>query len=331
MLDGGGNLYGTTKVGGLTDHGTVFMIDPSGHEKVLHSFGQVGIDGWYPLCALVGDGAGNLYGTASEAGKFLDGTVFTISAARTGKILHSFKGSDGANPLAGLIRDSESNLYGTVSEGTSSFGAVFKVDQNGVETTLHRFRGVPGDGESPQTALVRDSAGNLYGTTNYGGRSNLGTVFKVTSSGVETVLYNFTGGTDGKFPSGLVRDSGGNLYGETVQGGLFGFGAIFKVDTNGVLTTLYSFKNQGDGSTPAGGLARDAQGNLYGTTEFGGSGQGTVFKLDPRGIETVLHSFAGSDGAYPITGVTIDRSGNLYGTTFSGGTSDGGTVFKLTP
>lgn len=334
VLDRKGNLYGSTSIGGLTDHGTVFMVDPSGNEKVLHSFTQAGTDGWYPMCTLVADSVGNLYGTTSQLGKFFDGTVFKVSTAGSGTVLHSFKGPEGALPLAGLVRDSAGNLYGTVSAGAAGFGAVFKLDQNGVETVLYSFSGESNDGRGPQTALVRDSAGNLYGTTNYGGTSNVGTVYKVTSSGMETVLHSFTGGSDGEFPSRLTLDSGGNLYGETEQGGLLGFGAIFKVDTNGVFTTLYTFKNQGDGAIPAGGLIRDSQGNLYGTTQGGGSGQrGTVFRLDPTGTETVLHSFAGppTDGAYPATGVTMDPSGNLYGTTNFGGTADGGTVFKLTP
>lgn len=154
-----------------------------------------------------------------------------------------------------------------------------------------------------------------------------------------TLLYTFTGGTDGRTPvGGVILDAAGNLYGTTSEGGNFacsqGCGTLFKVDGVGNETVLYSFAGTGagDGEYPNAALVRDAQGNLYGTTEGGGgSGYGTVFKLDTTGKETVLHSFsrAGADGAFPLGGVVRDDQGNLYGTTEVGGTSNCGTVFKL--
>jgi uncharacterized repeat protein (TIGR03803 family) len=185
--------------------------------------------------------------------------------------------------------------------------------------------------------LVRDAAGNLYGTTGGGGFSN-GVVFKLDTTGKETVLHRFSG-TDGRFPSGgLVRDAAGNLYGTTSSGGAFGWGSVFKLDTTGKETVLYSFTGGTDGSEPSAGLIRDAAGNLYGTTVSGGTSPfpyGVVFKLDPSGKETVLYTFTGgADGGFP-SGLIRDAAGNLYGTAGGGGSpacgaeNGCGVVFKV--
>jgi uncharacterized repeat protein (TIGR03803 family) len=210
--------------------------------------------------------------------------------------------------------------------------------------------------------LILDSAGNLYGTTIRGGTSNLGTVFKVTKTGKETVLYNFwsvASCADGEFPNGgLVRDADGNLYGTTALGGNPAFcgegcGIVFKITKTGKETVLYNFcsiANCADGAFPVGGggtfpdewLVLDTAGNLYGTTPTGGDiafcaddrGCGTVFKVDKTGKETVLHSFCSdvkcADGSYPFVGLVQDAAGNLYGTTIEGGKHvHYGTVFKV--
>jgi uncharacterized repeat protein (TIGR03803 family) len=221
---------------------------------------------------------------------------------------------------------------------------------------LHSFTNSP-DGAFPFAGLLRDAASNLYGTTDGGGTFNTGTVFKLDTSGNETVLYSFKGGSDGAFPSaGLVMDATGNLYGTTSHGGSggcsfsSGCGTVFKLDAAGNETVLYSFKGGSDGGVPVAGLIMDAAGNVYGTTQNGGSGGGcsfgcgTVFKLDTAGNETVLHSFTGSpgDGGRPVAGLIMDTAGNLYGTTAEGGSgtctvingipvSGCGTVFKLDP
>jgi len=202
-------------------------------------------------------------------------------------------------------------------------------------TVLYNFTGSP-DGASPTGSLIQDSAGNLYGTTYYGGASNNGTVFKVDTSGTETVLYNFcsvSNCADGANPSGsLIQDSAGNLYGNASGGGANLFsGVVFKVDTSGTETVLYNFcsvSNCADGANPSGRLIHDSAGNLYGTTYYGGdffgcnvgSGCGVVFKLDTSGTETVLHTFTYTDGTDPDAGVIMDAKGNLYGDTTFGGT-----------
>jgi uncharacterized repeat protein (TIGR03803 family) len=315
----------------------------------LYNFSGQGADGGYPSSSLIADKAGNLYGTAHLGGAHNKGVVFKVD--RTGKetVFYSFTGTagDGSIPQGTLVRDAAGNFYGTTYSGGDltcsngqGCGTVFKLDATGNETVLYRFRGYPVDGESPPAGVIRDAAGNLYGTTYGGGAFAAGIVFKLDATGQETVLYNFTLGVDGGWPlAGLVRDKAGNLYGTASGGGNVpcgGCGVVFRLDSADHETVLYSFTGGADGSTPHGGLIRDGAGNLYGTTAFGGSttacngnGCGTVFKLDPTGHETILHSFTGNDGEEPWAGVVRDGLGNLYGTTSLGGAYTYGTIFKL--
>ena len=198
--------------------------------------------------------------------------------------------------------------------------------------TLHSFTG--DDGAHPQADLIADPAGNLYGTTPFGGAVGQGTVFRLDSYGTVTVLYSFTGGSDGAAPvAGLIADAAGNLYGTASRGGTGTFccGTVFQLDSSGTLTVLHSFTGGSDGGTPQAGLIADAAGNLYGTTSSGGAGYGTVFQLTPSGDLMVLHSFTLSDGTYPHAGLIADAAGNLYGTTLDGGAFGYGTVFQLAP
>ena len=325
-----------------------------GTYEVLHTFTNTP-DGGHPTSGLLRDTLGNLYGTTSAggiqnfsacpSGYNYCGVVFKIDSAGNETVLYSFKGQpDGATPIAGLIQDSGGNLFGTTTDGgTSGEGAVFKLDTTGKESVVYSFAGTP-DGSHPQTGLVQDPAGNLYGTTRNGGTNNSGTIFKLDSSGNETVLHSFTGGADGSYPNDLLLDSAGNLYGTANSGGLqnciflrnvsgkTGCGTVFELTASGAFTVLHSFQSDvgPDGARPLGGLIADAAGNLYGTTEFGGQpdcsvsspgsnpktiGCGTVFKLDKTGAESVLHSFVITDGWFPVAGLATDSSGNLYGTT----------------
>jgi len=318
---------------------------------VLHSF-KGGTDGADPVASVILDKAGNLYGTTESGGPFSSGTVFKVDKTGKESVLYSFSGgADGAIPLAGLVRDSAGNLYGTTEHGGDltcgsgvGCGTVFKLDKTDKETVLYSF--INGaDGSEPVAGVILDKAGNLYGTTQYGGPFSSGTVFKVDTTGKETVLYTFTGGRGGKdgyFPEGLIGDAAGNLYGITQFGGNFSFGTVFKLDGTGKETVLYRFTGGADGVYPAAGVIADAAGNLYGTTQYGGSvncfgdGCGTVFKLDKTGKETVLYSFTGgTDGASPVAGLVRDSAGNLYGTATFGGDplcSGGcGVVFKIAP
>jgi uncharacterized repeat protein (TIGR03803 family) len=194
--------------------------------------------------------------------------------------------------------------------------------------------------------LIRDRAGNLYGTTFYGGRGcglGCGVVFKLSTTGKLTLLHTFTGTPDGQGPhAGLIRDATGNLYGSTSFGGTHGWGTVFKLDKTGKETVLYSFTGGADGGRTRGsGLIRDPAGNLYGATFSGGSGScpdrgygagcGVVFKVSKTGKEIVLHQFTGADGAQPRATLLRDAAGNLYGTTLYGGANGRGEVFKIAP
>jgi uncharacterized repeat protein (TIGR03803 family) len=345
ILDPQGNLYGTTMIDGAYSYGTVFRLSPDGKETVLHSFTGTGGDGTNPVAPLTRDAAGNLYGTTEYGGLFGGacgpngcGIVFKVDPAGKETVLYRFTGTegDGTNPWQGVVRDAAGNLYGTTAEGGDyGGGTVFKINSTGHETILHSFNddSYYDDGSFPAYgSLVRDAQGNLYGTTYAGGQWYLGIVYKIDSSGTESILYNFSG-SDGMLPYGtLVRDTAGNLYGTTYLGGAFGDGIVFKLDTNNAETIVHSFGASGDGVPPSAGLIADRSGNLYGATEYGGSSSfGTVFKLDASWEETILHNFSGKDGSAPALGLVRDSKGNLYGTTQYGGAYGGGVVFRVTP
>jgi len=338
VRDSAGNLYGTTNGaysdapgGGAHNAGVVFKIDNCGHETLLYDF-TGGDDGGSPN-GVVLDSAGNLYGTTSGGGASGAGVVFKVDKSGHETVLYTFTGgTDGGSPNV-VIRDSKGDLYGTTSSGgASGAGVVFKVDKSGHETVLYSFTG-EADGGQPFGDVALDSAGNFYGTTNIGGKSDSGVVFKVDTSGHETVLYTFSGGADGANPNGVIRDLQGNFYGTTSSGGgASGAGVVFKIDTSGHETVLYSFTGGDDGGYSDAGVIRDSKGNLYGTTNSGGAlNSGVVFKVDRFGHETVLHTFKrGLDGNQPDNaGVILDSEGNLYGTTAFGGVGNAGVVYRL--
>lgn len=271
--------------------------------------------------------------------------------AGTYSLLYSFKcAPDGESPESGLIGDSSGNLYGTTTRGGytanngDSYGIVFKIAPDGTESVLHRFVGRPSDGGFPSTgSLALDAAGNLYGATGGGGSAGYGTVFKLTPTGTETILYSFCQQShcaDGSGPVGVVLDSSGNLYGATEGGDPRNDGIVFKLTPSGKETVLHSFGAVStDGRTPTSNLAQDSSGNLYGTTENGGTyNAGTIFEVAPSGgsgDDSIVHSFMGypSDGKFPYGGGFLrDASGNFYGVTLYGGPYLGyGMVFKFTP
>jgi uncharacterized repeat protein (TIGR03803 family) len=301
-------------------------------------------------------------------------------AASNERVLHSFTdGAGGAIPMANLISDKAGNLYGTTFEdGVYNSGTVFELTKGAnrawTETVLYSFCSLSGctDGAFPYYSnLVFDAAGNLYGTTFEGGASGTncnglgcGTVFELTPSmngtWTETVLYSFSGGTDGKQPYyAPTIDAAGNLYGTTQTGGNlstcdgFGCGLAFELTpgANGqwAETVIYNFcsaSNCSDGADPSSGLIFDAHGNLYGNASGGGNGAGVVFRLargNGQWTEQVLYSLCNvrdcTDGAVPLGGVIFDDAGSLFGTTWAGGEPKNrcshqggcGTVFELTP
>jgi uncharacterized repeat protein (TIGR03803 family) len=196
---------------------------------------------------------------------------------------------------------------------------------------LYFFAGpVAGDGSFSEAPLI-DVNGTLYGTTAYGGTSGFGTVFSLSPSGTENVLYSFEGGSDGDQPEAGLTNVSGTLYGTTESGGANGIGTVFAITNTGTETVLHSFGGSGDGNTPVAGLV-NVNGTLFGTTLYGGAqGAGTVFSISTTGKEKVVYGFArGTDGGQPEAAL-IDVKGMLYGTTYNGGLNAFGTVYRVSP
>lgn len=322
-------------------------VDPS--TSYTDSTVQAGKTYYYVTTAVNSDGTQSAYSNQSEAS-------IPNGGPGSENVLYNFNGGSDPNlPYAGLVSDKAGNLYGTTEfGGTYNQGTVFEITPNSngswAESILYNFTGSE-DGAQPYSSLVFDSSGNLYGTTNFGGSMNCnlgcGTVFKLApSSGgwTESVLYTFTGDSDGREPSARLRfDSAGNLYGTTLLGGNIGSvcssgcGTVFKLthgSSSWTESVLYAFEGGSDGASPYDGLTFDAAGNLYGTASAGGaSGYGAIFKLAPGSsgwTESVLHPFTGgNDGEYPYGDLILDAAGNLYGTAYQGGTPGYGIVFEV--
>jgi uncharacterized repeat protein (TIGR03803 family) len=336
IQDKAGNLYGTTHLGGADNAGTVFEVAPDGTETVLYAFGDDS-DGGYPTAGLVRDSVGNLYGTTYGGGSG-DGVVFKLAADGAETVLHAFTGGDdGANPLGGLIEDKAGNLYGTTTYGgPTGDGTVFKIAADGSETVLYAFTG-GADQANPVASLIRDSAGNLYGTTCSGLGGQYGTVFEISKKGSYATLHAFDGADDGEcLQAGLFEDSSGNLYGTTTYAGSGGAGVVFELAPDGAETVLYPFTGGKDGGYPVSNLVQDKSGSFYGTTEGGGAdgggvnGPGVVFKLATDDTESALYKFKGTnDGANPEAGLIAGKGKTLYGTARNAGADGAGVVFRL--
>jgi uncharacterized repeat protein (TIGR03803 family) len=278
-------------------------------------------------------------------------------AAWTETALHVFGSvGDGSIPYAPVASDPAGNLYGTASDGgAGGYGIVFKltpgaaVGARWTETALHSFTG-KADGSLPVAGVVLDAAGNVYGTTEYGGALANGVVFELkrpetaTGGWTESILHSFDPGADGmQCTAGLVLDATGNLYGTASTGGPANNGTVFKLarpsdgHSTWTMIVLDEFLDPSDGINPATGVILDKAGNLYGTSTRGGVSQaGTVFELSPSAggkeawTKTVIYSFSGrADGTSPRS-LTLDDAGNLFGVTSEGGATGHGTVFKLT-
>jgi uncharacterized repeat protein (TIGR03803 family) len=359
VLDGEGNVYGTTSAGGTNGYGIVFELTPGPDatwgETVLYSFPAFSGDGERPT-GLVLDANGNLYGTTQNGGAYRDaGIAFELTRGSwIETVLYNFCSksgcSDGGEPQASPIWDSAGNLYGTD-------GAVFELSpgsEGWTETLLHTFSYQNDGGGLASTGVTMDANGNLYGTSLAGGSNHTcgggcGTAWELhrmsDAKWKEHILHEF-GNDDMSSPGGpLVLDRAGNLYG-IAQQGFNGGGAIYRLKPYGHhgnwwATILYSLTGGEDGDFPTGSLVMDGAGNLYGTAGYGGDlscdapyGCGVVYELAKAGGKwkyTVLHRFTGSDGAIPDAQLVFDSKGNLYGVTEAGGASGNGVAFELTP
>ena len=308
-IDAAGDLFGTTNEGGgASNAGTVFEIQKTGAgyasaPTTLVTF--TGADGQNPEGSLTVDAAGNLLGTTFSGGANGDGTVFEIAKTGSGyaampTTLVSFTGADGKNPQAALITDAAGDIFGTTAlGGADGDGTVFEIKKTrsgyaSAPTILVSFTG-GGAGSFPQSSLVADAAGDLFGMTQNGGQGAVGTVFEIKKTqhgyaSAPTILVSFTG-KNGKYPEGsLIIDAAGNLFGETITGGTHEGGVVFEIAKTGsgyakAPTVLVNNFSLSLGAAPSGGLMADAAGNLFGTTQVGGSqNDGTVFEITGSGF-----------------------------------------------
>jgi uncharacterized repeat protein (TIGR03803 family) len=337
-----GYLYGAASAGGSGKAGTLFKISTAGGTPtVIHTFD--GSDGSEPYAAIIPSADGTaFYGLAYTGGSEGYGTAFEVTNDGSSfSVLHNFvspAGGDGVSPNAPVSIYGNS-LYGTTSSGAANGnGAAFSMNLDGSGYQfLHSFTNGNGDGYYSEAALLKASDGFLYGTTDEGGTSGGGTVFKVSADGsVYSVLWSFTNGPgDGAYPvANLIQGSDGALYGTASEGGTNYGGTVFTIQTDGNgYRILHSFAGSPDGERPSAGLLQDRYGVLYGTTEYGGTnGEGTIFSIATNGDNyIVIHNFDGAtnDGSYPQAGLLQGADGRLYGTTQDGGTNYGGTVFAI--
>ena len=359
-LDSAGNLYGTTEFGGNINCGcgTLFKIGPAGKFSVLYKFHGPN-DAKLPNSVPVLDSAGNIYGTTQSGGTAGEGALYKFSAG-TETVLFSFGVNLFSVPFSplGVTLDSAGNFYGTTllggdpscPIGSSGCGVIFKIDLTGQETILYKFTNGP-DGGEPYNGVIRDAAGNLYGTTHFGGNLGCfqaigcGTVYELDANGNFQVLKTFNG-NDGALPTGrLVMDQQGNLYGTAMKGGAGGVGVVFQLVPNPDGTWTYNLLHefaQRPAAGPSGTLVFDPSGTLWGTTGgvVGGwsvPGTPTVFKMAHRADGTwgfkVVHKFIGAPSLIPTGDLAVDKTGHIYGSAATCGATAGcvGTVFKITP
>jgi uncharacterized repeat protein (TIGR03803 family) len=317
---------------------TLSLIQPASAQtfQVLYTF-KGGPDGGNPLSGVTFDADGNLYGTTTVGGNVGGGgVVYKLDSLGNETPLYAFNGwEDGGNPSAGVILDREGGIYGVTPFGGvgGSYGVVYTINKQNQEKQLYLFHGGT-DAQGAYTDLIRDSKGNLYGTGIIGGAYNCGAVYRVTRTGIESVLYSFTCGNDGAYPTAvLASDEQGNLYGTTQAGGTYNQGVVFKLDPNNNETVLYTFTGGADGASPMAGVTRSKSGNLFGTAYIGGAyGYGAVYEISGSGEFSVLYSFTGgADGYAPQGPVTYnEQNSTLYSSAYySAGRRGFGTVFAL--
>jgi uncharacterized repeat protein (TIGR03803 family) len=358
ILDTSGNLYGTTVSGGSNQGGCVYGVNQGG--AYIAAFVRGSISGGSPYAGLSRGQDGTYYGTTSAGGLYGCGDVYKITVDGTASTLYDFGSSqgDGCGPKAGVVQGSDGYLYGTTtSGGQNGTGTVFKMTTSGAEVWVYSFPGPRnfGDFATPLGDLIEATDGNLYGTASGSGDYQQGFVFRVSHSGVVTILYSFGAfADDGANPeAGVIQGRDGYLYGTTKSGGArLGGGTVFRITLSGAESVLHSFGSfgagtDGDGSSPVAPLVQGIDGNFYGTTSEGGAGggtsglappTGTIFRITPSGDETVLWSFFGDDfrGSPPVdpqtpmAGLIQAQDGSFYGTSNAGGRYGGGTVFRLT-
>jgi uncharacterized repeat protein (TIGR03803 family) len=368
IRDAEGNLYGAAEAGGNKlcgfGCGFVFKVDPAGKLTDLYDF-TGGNNGVYPVAGFVRDASGNLYGTTVGSGFSGLSVVFKLTPGGQETSYAPPPPINFGSLDSPVALDPKGNVYGMVPYGGTpdcgwdyhglSCGTLFKMTPGGKFTTIHTFKGT--DGMYPESGLVRDTKGNLYGAAMFGGirtcrtvgnhnnnAPGCGTIFKVDVHGKYAVLHTFSGHKDGAGPLGLIIDSEDNLYGIASNGGdhqgnPIGYGTIFKLDTkSGAFSVLFTFTPQITRSSFFSNLlVRDSKGNLYGAQKFDGAhNTGCLFRIDTKGKYADLYDFdeqmggRNKDGFFP-SGVTLGSHGDFYGSMMLGGFAGFGTLFHITP
>lgn len=327
-----GYYYGMTSAGGINTYGTIYKINTAGVFTVLKHF-NITPDGSNPRGHLVLANDGNFYGMTYGGGANAAGTIFRITPGGVFTTIHSFnKTTEGGNSYSSLTLGKDGYLYGvTYGGGTYNYGTIFKCTTTGTLTVLRHLNG-PTDGSSGQSDLIQATDGNFYGTCSSGGPNGSGTIFKITPSGVFTVLRSLVWTTDGSNPLGsLYQNTDGFLYGTTSGAGANQAGVFFKISTGGAYTVLHSFAPDKEGSTPKTGVVKGNDGNFYGTTSTGGTySYGTTYKITATGATTPLVQFHGATlGNAPLESLIKGRDSAYYGMTSSGGDYGSGTIFKI--
>jgi uncharacterized repeat protein (TIGR03803 family) len=333
-----GRLYGTARLGGRGNRGTIYTIRPDGLGfLVLHNF--YGTNGSLPTAEVVDGPEGKLYGTTFQGGASDKGVVYRVAKDGTEfELLHQFGAgeSDGANPVGNLLVGRDGWLYGTCfAGGTINAGTIFRLRADGSDYTTLRDL-VAEDGSAIQSGLIEARDGRLYGTASRGGATDQGTVFRLNPDGSEFLVVHDFDGTDGTSPvANLLEGSDGALYGSTREGGVSGFGTIFRVTNRGErFRVLWDFWGSGwDGFRPFCALVEGTDGALYGSTAGGGVFEGGIlFRINKDGSAyEILRSFGSTyiDGANPFGGLTRIAGDRMMGTTFAGGGSGAGSIYTV--
>ena len=338
-----GELYSTTPAGGSVGQGAAFKISPAGALGKIFDFTSSG--GTNPYAGLTLGTDGNFYGATKVGGTFSSGTLFKLTSSGTLTTLYTFGTCaypclEGVYPRSPPIEGTDRNYYGTAPNTItgSNDGVVYKLTSAGKYTTIYAFDGT--HGYNPEAPLMQGTDGNLYGTTALGGKTvtscygandTCGTVFKITTAGKITLIYQFDQ-THGAGPmSPVIQGTDGNFYGTTSAGGTSGLGVVYKLTSAGVITVLHNFIGS-DGATPLAGLVQASDGNFYGVASAGGSlGYGTIFKVTSTSDHTfsVLYDFDLTHGQTPEVTLFQNTNGILYGDTFQGGKNGGGVFYSF--
>ncbi len=328
-----GNFYGITCTGGSNGVGTIFKLTPAGVYSVIHNMVSV-TEGGTSYASLTEGKDGNLYGTTYSGGTYGFGTIFKVTTSGTLTVLrHLNSTADGTYPQSDLIQAKDGNFYGTCyGGGQYGNGTIFKISSGGNYSVVKNFS-VGVDGGYPYAGLMQNTDGNFYGITRAGGAKSGGTIYKLTTAGVYTVIHNIDYANEGTTSSSvLVKGADGSLYAMTSLGGVFNYGIIFKTTTAGAFTKIADFNGATLGNAPYSSFIKGNDSAYYCTTTAGGAyNYGTIVKIC-GGKATVLHSFNKStDGGMPQGDLLLASNGNFYGMTSNGGANGLGTIFKITP